>query len=299
VNRAAKSRQSLLAGAVVVALVVVAIGAGARGSARINVSGGRDIVVVAAVVGALMLLGWLVATANRRELRKQLPVALAIIGALAVLMTAAVLLVNHFGSHNAPPRRSEPMPPIDFPRAASAASSAGHHGAALSSVPVVGGSLIVVLLVVGVVLALLARRRRARIDEIDEIDDEAAARGAVYAAADAGADAMRDVLDPRAAIIACYAAMERVLADAGIRRLVAETPSDLLARAIELNLAPDAARRLTALFLEARYSTHPLADADRDAAREALAQLRTPEADSSVGESSTGSAAAGARVPNG
>lgn len=272
------------------ALVVVAIGAGARGSARIKISGGADIVVVGAIVAALALLGWMVATVNRRQLRSQLPAGLAITAGLAVIMAVAVLLVHLLGSHNAPPRPQPghaQVPNFDF---GALRPTAAHHGAALSPVPVVGGSLIVVLVAVGVVLALLARRRRVRVDAIDE---EEAARGAVYAAADAGADAMRDVLDPRAAIIACYAAMERVLADAGVRRLVAETPGDLLARAIELDLAPDAARRLTALFLEARYSTHPLVDADREAAREALAELRTPEANSSAGVAPNGSAASG------
>jgi hypothetical protein len=78
-----------------------------------------------------------------------------------------------------------------------------------------------------------------------------------------------------------------------VRRLVAETPADLLDRAIAMDIAPDAARSLTALFLEARYSTHPMSDADREAARTALMQLRTPEAAAWAGASLPGAAASG------
>jgi hypothetical protein len=284
-------RQTLLAAAVVVALVIVAIGAGARGSARVGVSGGHDVVVAAVIVAALALVGWAFGKASPHRLRAQLPGALALVAVLAVLVGLAVLFVHFFHGNAPPPRPHTDQGPL-FPNqtAAPSGSPATQHGAALSTVPVVGVSLIVVLLVVGGVLAIVARKRRQR---VDAIDDEGAARGAVYAAADAGADAMRDVLDPRAAIIACYAAMERVLAEAGVRRLVAETPGDLLGRAIEMDIAPDAARSLTALFLEARYSTHPMNEADREAARAALMQLRTPEAAASAGESLPSAAPSG------
>jgi hypothetical protein len=83
---------------------------------------------------------------------------------------------------------------------------------------------------------------------------------------------MRDLDDARAAIIACYLAMEASIAEAGAARGTAETPDELLARVAHLVSAAPAAS-LTALFYEARFSTHPLAAKHRDAAERALAEL--------------------------
>jgi hypothetical protein len=55
---------------------------------------------------------------------------------------------------------------------------------------------------------------------------------------------------------------------------VADTPDELLARAVAAGLAQGpAATRLTRLFYEARFSTHPLAQGERDAAEQALTEL--------------------------
>jgi hypothetical protein len=91
-------------------------------------------------------------------------------------------------------------------------------------------------------------------------------------AIEVGRQAMRDLDDARAAIIACYLAMEESLAEAGAAREAAETPDELLARAAGLVNAA-AAATLTALFYEARFSTHPMPAARRDAAERALADL--------------------------
>jgi Domain of unknown function (DUF4129) len=80
--------------------------------------------------------------------------------------------------------------------------------------------------------------------------------------------------DARAAIIACYVAMESSLADRGAARGVADTPDELLARVVSAGIVRGTgARRLTGLFYEARFSTHPLGRAERDAASAALDEL--------------------------
>jgi hypothetical protein len=103
--------------------------------------------------------------------------------------------------------------------------------------------------------------------------------------ADTGAEELRDAVesgraalaeldDARAAIIACYVAMERSLAERGTQRSVADTPDELLARAVAAGtVTGPAASRLTALFYEARFSTHPLAAGQRAAASAALDEL--------------------------
>lgn len=89
-----------------------------------------------------------------------------------------------------------------------------------------------------------------------------------------GRRALLQLDDARAAIIACYIAMEGTLARAGSARLVTETPDELLGKAAStLGHGAGAARRLTTLFYEARFSTHPMDAACRDDAEQALAVL--------------------------
>ena len=80
--------------------------------------------------------------------------------------------------------------------------------------------------------------------------------------------------DAKAAIIACYVAMEESLERAGTARAAADTPDELLARAAGSGLVrTGAAARLTALFYEARFSSHPMPLEQRDEAQRALAEL--------------------------
>ena len=80
--------------------------------------------------------------------------------------------------------------------------------------------------------------------------------------------------DARAAVIACYAALETSLAADGLGRRASDSPSDLLARAAEAGLltgpAPDA---LAELFREARYSSHPMGPTQLQQARTALDEI--------------------------
>jgi hypothetical protein len=106
--------------------------------------------------------------------------------------------------------------------------------------------------------------------EASDSDDESELREAV----ESGYSALRRLDDARAAIIACYAAMERSLARAGAARATADTPDELLARAVGQGLVSgDAAGRLTILFYEARFSSHAMALARREEAERALAEL--------------------------
>jgi hypothetical protein len=90
---------------------------------------------------------------------------------------------------------------------------------------------------------------------------------ALSAELDTGADA-------REAVIACYVRMERALADAGSPRHPTESPLELLDRVLGEQAVPAAdATRLTELFSEARFSTHPVTDEMRDAARRSLAAV--------------------------
>ncbi|HEX4060737.1 MAG TPA: DUF4129 domain-containing protein [Streptosporangiaceae bacterium] len=134
--------------------------------------------------------------------------------------------------------------------------------------------LLVAVLIAGVVLCcvLVARRSREEGDEPDlDFGDESSE---LSAAVESGRSALLRLDDAQAAIIACYVAMEASLAQAGAARGVADTPDELLTRAVVAGLASiGAASRLTALFYEARFSTHPLGPAERDEAERALTEI--------------------------
>ncbi len=134
-------------------------------------------------------------------------------------------------------------------------------------------ALLVVVLVAAVVISIwwAARMRgAARPGQFAGDLDTEDLRDAV----ESGRAALAELDDARAAIIACYVAMEGSLAERGAARGVADTPDELLSRAVAAGVVRGgAARRLTALFYEARFSTHPLGPRQRDAASQALDEL--------------------------
>jgi Domain of unknown function (DUF4129) len=132
--------------------------------------------------------------------------------------------------------------------------------------------LAVVLLaaVVGCVVMIIRRQRGPAGYLGDEEDESAVLRQAV----ESGQAALRSVDDARAAIIACYVAMESSLARAGTARIASETPDELLTRAAAAGLVHGpAAAQLTELFYEARFSTHALPQSARDGAGQSLDEL--------------------------
>jgi hypothetical protein len=136
-----------------------------------------------------------------------------------------------------------------------------------------GISWVVVTMLVGLVLAatiayLVSRRRAAGVREPD------LARQLEVALGDA-VDDLRSEADPRRAIIAAYARMERVLAASGAPKRTTETAGEYLARVL-LELAPesDAVVRLTDLFSQAKFSHHEIDMTMKEEAIDALEQIR-------------------------
>ncbi|HZA82577.1 MAG TPA: DUF4129 domain-containing protein [Actinomycetes bacterium] len=132
-------------------------------------------------------------------------------------------------------------------------------------VPLVVAGLALAAMVAIAVAQLLAERRRRRpprtpAERLVELVD----------------DTLEDLEaepDPRRAVIAAWARMERGLAAAGLPRHPAEAPFEYAARVLEAALArPASVHRLTGLFERAKFSHHPIGRADRD---QAIAALRT------------------------
>jgi hypothetical protein len=86
---------------------------------------------------------------------------------------------------------------------------------------------------------------------------------------------LRRERDPRKAVIAAYANMERALAAHGLPRRGAEAPFEYLARILrELEVREDAVRALTQLFEYAKFSTHEIDTAMKEEAIAAFAAIR-------------------------
>ena len=293
------------------ALLVLLVLAGLRGVAGTDGWAGqytRDDVVVGGALEALLAVLLVVLAVRAHRAPREAFVAARLRSMLLYLLAAAaiaiplVLLLGHVHGTGRP-RGTQNLPGLHrLPRLRTAAPSAHAAGSAFPLSDVLYG-LLVALLVAAVLFcwALLSRRRRGRpaAEPGPEPDDEPAG---LRAAVESGRAALRRLDDARAAIIACYAAMEQSLARAGTARAMADTPDELLARAVAAGLARSpAATRLTALFYEARFSTHPLGQGDRDAAERALTEIAaslakpppSPAADAAAGAG--GSAGPGGR----
>jgi flagellar basal body-associated protein FliL len=200
-------------------------------------------------------------------------VLIVMLGAGMIAVAAALVAALHLHSFTKLPAQRSPRTNVTItPRTIRPGSPQGHG----FNVPlsVILWVLLIVALVAAVVLSVWWSRRfrppaRARKDDYIAADPED-----LREAVESGRAALRSLDDARAAIIACYVAMEASLAERGAARAAADTPDELLARATGSGLVRGtAAARLTALFYEARFSSHPLGRGQRDAAQQALDEL--------------------------
>ena len=271
--------------AAVALLVLAAAGSRSREVTRLGTTGmlnaGRGapsvasgVVLVAAACAVLAVLVTLLARRRRRRddelvvirevagTRWQRAVALLAALALAALLVAAVLALVHIGPAG---HQAAGHPPPVLPAAPHLPGTARPAG---------GGSVINVLLAVtGVMIAAAMAavwlRRRRRVAAAGE--RPGAVPSPLAAAVAAGTSALGAAAGARAAIISCYAAMEESLSAAGSPRLAADTPEELLNRAVGTGaIRTPAAARLTVLFREARFSPHRLGDEERTDAQAAL-----------------------------
>ncbi len=154
-------------------------------------------------------------------------------------------------------------------------------GASATGWPVAAGAplgLFLGLTVLATIVILVALLRRgAGVVEIDNepSDEDPATR---HAAADAVQDAIEELEvggDVRAVILACFRRFCALLGARGITAQGALTPRELEDLAVgRLHVSREASSTLISLFEEARYSEHPLGEADRHRAIESLAGIR-------------------------
>lgn len=231
---------------------------------------------VAAAVATLAAFGTLRWTSPRRKNDEPEPKPeplqthwiwklLAVLAPLALgaaLVAAAVIGIRT--PHQAPRLRGGSF---DQPLPAPAGQKVGGSGFVLPSwLPWTVLAIVAVALASAAVLLTLGRARPA-----DERSETSAARAAVEAAI----EALGTITDPRSAVIAAYASMERTLAAHGVARLPAEAPREYLRRVlVETDGTARDAGTLTGLFEEARFSTHPVPERVRELALAALSSVR-------------------------
>ena len=229
------------------------------------------------IVLGLLLLG-LAALARRSarpgHLRTQLRYLLRWATVVMMIVIVVIGVVNYVGTRHGSSvlkllhtyaRGAKRSPPRHPPPAA--------HGLDLTYLLY---ALIAILLLAAIAACVLvvARLRPASRSLVGELELEGDDGASLSRAVESGRAALHGVEGARAAIIACYLAMERSLANAGTARAAAETPDELLARATASGLLRrSAASRLTALFYEARFSTHPLSGTAKADASYALNEI--------------------------
>lgn len=191
----------------------------------------------------------------------------------AVAAIAALLLLTAVSLAIPSPVSERPLPAqtTDDPPAGDETQPTEPEKKDVPASIVVLTGVILVLTATGIVLAI---RRRAPTD-LEEFDLPDASRDpseeTLARAAALGLAAVSEPgLDPRAAIIACYLAMEAEFAnDPEAAPLDSDTPTEVLARAVRRGAVHDrAAAELVGLFTEARFSTHDMTEDQRaDAVR--------------------------------
>jgi len=167
-------------------------------------------------------------------------------------------------------------------RVGQTAPTTGDAGAASASGwPVAAGAplgLFLGLTVLATIVILVVLLRRGA--GVVEIQDESAGDdpSARHTAAEAVQDAIAELEvggDVRTVILACFRRFCALLGARGITAQGALTPREIESLAVErLHVSREASETLTSLFEEARYSEHPLGEADRHRAIESLAGIR-------------------------
>jgi hypothetical protein len=230
-------------------------------------------VILAGLLVALLVLGRRPSDDFRVQRVRGVLRAALLAGLVAI--PAVLILAVPLHPHPLPPR---PQPAQAQPTALPTVTRPPQPAPAFR-LPLAGilYALLILALIGGIVACVALLRRRQPEHDLMPPEEASVAGGQrsdLRDAVSSGRRALAGLDDARAAIIACYVAMERSLAAAGADHEAADTPDEFLARAAAAGLVRGAAAgELTRLFYEARFSAHELTTAQRDAAQGALDQL--------------------------
>jgi uncharacterized membrane protein YidH (DUF202 family) len=271
-----KGARRLVAGGLVGVALIAAVGLASR--AHTPAGGGNartiseDVLLeylllffVALAVVVLPVAIYMFVT-GREEERPTLPArknwVLAVFVSMIVGSVVAVLLLrylhDHHGAHDNP--------------VSQLAGLAKHGSRTAGVVQFDWGPVIVVatLAVVALGAAAWFAVERRRVHRRTELPTAELALALERTIADLRAEA-----DPRKAVIAAYAQMERALAEAELPRGPSEAPREYLGRVLpEVGASTASVERLTELFERAKFSPHAIDAAMKEQAIDALESLR-------------------------
>jgi Domain of unknown function (DUF4129) len=215
--------------------------------------------LVVVLAAALFIYGMAVVRGGRRPKR--------VAGLWSVLIVVALAAIAGFFMHSH--RHRQPAAP-QKPAAARTVPTPGPAPALLRP-PAGSGTtwLEVVILATAALVALGAATRPRRQPDGSGPDDPLAAL------LDDSLEDLRAEPDPRKAVIAAYARMERGLGAGGLARAPAETAMEYLRRVLtQRRVSPAAATRLTGLFEQAKFSDHAIGSSAKQDAITALEAVR-------------------------
>jgi hypothetical protein len=137
------------------------------------------------------------------------------------------------------------------------------------------GGLLMAIGLVAVGIVIWHRRRRPDEVELDPLERRDRVAAELASIVDGTIDDLRRERDPRRAVIAAYAQMEKALSNHGLPRERSEAPFEYLARMLrELRVRAASALALTELFERARFSHHVIDASMKDEAIDALIAVR-------------------------
>ncbi len=273
-------RTLLTVGGVLVALAVVALAS--RGATPVGEAGTRrpsqrlvdyamSLYLLLMVVGIgfyayiLLLRRDVMAEAAKRRKKKNPVVGFVVFLIAMALLAAVVRQMSLDGARNG----GSPIARALRPRIPTGTNPAGAQRFEPQF------ALLPVLVVSGVAAAAIgafffsARARRRALDG----DDTGALAEALADVLEETLDDLRAERDPRRAVIAAYARLERTLAAFGLPRRPSEAPLEYLGRVLgELSVTAPSVRRLTILFERAKFSQHEIGPQMKD---EAIVALQT------------------------
>ena len=279
---ASRSRRAALAALVLPALVLAAIAARSHRPFTGESGGDRDasslfvdsVFTVAAVllVALVGVLVWTRLTVGKRAKPGEPPrFSLGAFLLYLVVITVAFFVLRHGlekprpvpeGEENADPA----FPQLPVPNTPTRPGEPTRGPQFMW--PLAGG--VAALIAAAVVTAVLVARRR-REDGEGPSTEEIEALGA---ALDEALEDLRTEPDPRRAVVAAYARMERALTVFGLPRHPSEAPYEYLRRIGRELEAERAVSSLTELFELAKFSSHPVDEPMRGRAVDALSAVR-------------------------
>jgi hypothetical protein len=271
-----KARGLAVAALCLVCLVVVAVAA-PEGSPFDTDPGGVLTPRVPALVGYILVFFGVIAAIGIAYLilvtvglpedylarRRKWWATLATLMLMAALIAIAINMSRSFGDderlRQPPLEQREEAPALDDPDPRSTSAL----GVALT--------LLVGLGFLGAVAAAIYKRRVWEGGDVDEGEHVA-----LIEEVDASIEDLRSIGDPRTAVIACYARMERFFRAEGLRRRPSDTPLEFIDRALRMrSIEGPSPLGLTKLFERARFSDHDVDERMRSEALTALEDVRT------------------------